>query len=167
MYALLDSGSQANYISWKAMTKAGLRPFRKRQSYPLHVAKGQKMPGDAIIEHEVTRILHIQDNQWKMNLDVFGLAAHDIILGLPWLRERNPQIDWVNRTLSFTDQTSTIDPNPVHRQRSMTDEKMNNNSITSNPRTSQRRLNLDTKEGEYPMSKVLEKRATPAILSEY
>jgi hypothetical protein len=48
----------------------------------------------------------------------------------------------------------------------MTDEKTINN-IASKPRSSQRRLNLDTQEGKYPMSKVLEKRATPAIPSEY
>jgi transposase InsO family protein len=162
MNALLDSGSQSNYVSGQAMMRAGLHPFQKEQSYPIHVANGQRMPGESVIRHEVMTTLHIQDKQWKVNLDVFGLAAHDIILGIPWLRESNPQIDWVNRTLSFADQKSTTGPKPTHRQRSMVDEKTLNN-ISSKTRVSQRRHSLDSS----AISKVLEKRATPAIPSEY
>jgi hypothetical protein len=52
------------------------------------------MPGEAKITHEVTRVtLSIQNHQEEIDLDVFGLATHDIILGLPWLREHNPRID--------------------------------------------------------------------------
>jgi hypothetical protein len=94
MQALVDSGSQANYLSARAVFLAGLRPLRKEESYPLHVANGQPMPGGNQITHEVTGVtLSIQDHQEKLDLDVFGLATHDIILGLPWLREHNPRID--------------------------------------------------------------------------
>lgn len=42
------------------------------------------MPGGNQITHEVTGVtLSIQDHQEKLDLDVFGLATHDIILGLP------------------------------------------------------------------------------------
>ena len=102
MQALVDSGSQSNYISARAVFLAGLRPLRKQDSYPLHVANGQPMPGEAKITHEVTRVtLSIQNHQEEIDLDVFGLATHDIILGLPWLREHNPRIDWKSKTFSF------------------------------------------------------------------
>ena len=84
MQALVDSGSQANYLSARAVFLAGLRPLRKEESYPLHVANGQPMPGGNQITHEVTGVtLSIQDHQEKLDLDVFRLATHDIILGLP------------------------------------------------------------------------------------
>jgi transposase InsO family protein len=165
MNALLDSGSQANYISGTAMVRAGLHPFLKKRPYPLHVANGERMPQESVIKHEVSTTLHIQETKWIGTLDVFGLAAHDIILGLPWLRESNPHIDWVNRTLSFKRQNSTTDLMPTHRQRSMVDEKMmSNNNITSKTRPLRKRLSLDSHED---ITKVLEKRATPAIPSEY
>ena len=84
MQALVDSGSQANYLSAQAVFLARLRPLRKEESYPLHVTNGQPMPGGNQITHEVTRVtLSIQDHQEKLDLDVFRQATHDIILGLP------------------------------------------------------------------------------------
>ena len=56
MQALVDSGSQANYLSARAVFLAGLRPLKKEESYPLHVANGQPMPGGNQITHEVTRV---------------------------------------------------------------------------------------------------------------
>jgi hypothetical protein len=168
MKALIDSGSQDNYISKEMMIRAGLYPSQKpdHEVYTALTASGRPMPGNTTIDEEVTATIQIQKRQWTISLDVLGLAAHDIVLGLPWLRESNPNIDWVNRKLSFTDQNSTVDLVPVHQQSLMTDEKMINN-ITSATRSSRQRLNLDIQEEEYPMSKVLEKRATPAIPSEY
>jgi hypothetical protein len=51
------------------------------------------MPHESLIKHKVITKLNIQGHYKKICLDVFGLAAHNIILGLPWLREHNPQID--------------------------------------------------------------------------
>jgi hypothetical protein len=46
-----------------------------------------------LIKHEVVTKLDIQEHYEKICLDVFSLAAYDIILGLPWLQEHNLQID--------------------------------------------------------------------------
>ena len=56
MQALVDSGSQANYLSARAVFLARLRPLRKEESYPLHVANGQPMPGGNQITHKVTGV---------------------------------------------------------------------------------------------------------------
>jgi hypothetical protein len=84
MQALVDSGSQANYISAQAVLLAGLRPLRKDESYPLHVANGEPILGETQITHEVTEVtLRIQNYREQLDLDVFRLATHNIILGLP------------------------------------------------------------------------------------
>jgi hypothetical protein len=60
------------------------------------------------ITHEVTEVtLSIQKHQEKIAFDVFGLATHDIILGLPWLRKHNPRVDWIRERfrLSVVDWT--------------------------------------------------------------
>jgi hypothetical protein len=41
------------------------------------------MPRELTIKHEVSTKLHIQEHQETICLDVFSLAAHDIILGIP------------------------------------------------------------------------------------
>ena len=168
MKALLDSGSQANYISGPALFKAGLRPRRKEIPYPLHVANGEKMPRESVIRYEVETEVSIQKHRVKQNLDVLGLAAHDIILGLPWLRKVNPKIDWANRTLSFENQNDTTDSKPTRRQRSTVDEKKYNYNLTSTKTHSTiRMVDLDNRGRHSDMSRVLEKRVPPDIPEQY
>ena len=98
MQALVDSGSQANYVSAHVVARAGLEVQRKQQPYPLHVANGEPMPNESEITHEVRQVtLSIQEHVEEIDLDVIGLATHDIILGLPWLRKHNPRIDWKSK----------------------------------------------------------------------
>ncbi|KAI1686157.1 reverse transcriptase [Pyrenophora tritici-repentis] len=176
MKALVDSGSQANYVSAHAASSAGLKPLRKQEAYPLHVANGEPMPGEQEITHEVRQVtLNIQGHQEKIDLDVFGLATHDIILGLPWLREHNPRIDWKSKTFSFeccgTDATTS---QPTHCQSTMVDERKLNN-IAKKKRASTKdglkKQGSDSADaGTEPpgrQTRVLEKRATPEIPEEY
>jgi transposase InsO family protein len=164
MKALLDSGSSANFISGTAALRAGLKPYRKQEPYFLHVANGEEMPIESGITHALVTKLNIQGHQEKIHLDVFGLAAHDVVLGLPWLREHNPRIDWKNSLLSFDDCRRTRNQKPAHRQCSMVDEKMINSLTSQKTRSQTRTVGLDIQED---MTKVLEKRATPAIPVEY
>ena len=98
MQALVDSGSQANYVSAHAVQQAGLEVQRKQEPYPLYVASGEPMPKGNKITEEVRQVtLSIQEHEEELDLDVLGLAIHDIILGLPWLREHNPRIDWTSK----------------------------------------------------------------------
>jgi transposase InsO family protein len=165
MKALLDSGSSANFISGDAALRAGLKPYLKEEPYPLHVANGERMPNESIIKHEAMTKLDIQGHQEKICLDIFGLAAHDVILGLPWLQEHNPQIDWITRTLSLKNCASTHSSKPAQRQCSLADEKTINN-IASKPTRIYKR-SPPCAEGAIPDTRVLEKRATPVIPREY
>jgi transposase InsO family protein len=168
MKALLDSGSQANYISGKALFEAGLQPYQKREPYPLHVANGQRMPDESMIRREIVVKLSIHGHQEEICLDVFGLAAHDIILGLPWLQEHNPTINWVTRKLLLENCDCTRSSKPAHRQRSMADEKTINNIASK--QTHQRKRVVDStmiRRKSLPDVRVLEKRATPVIPREY
>jgi hypothetical protein len=48
------------------------------------------MPGELVVTHEVVqRRLKVFNHKELLDLDVLGTATHDIILGLPWLREHN------------------------------------------------------------------------------
>jgi transposase InsO family protein len=65
-----------------------------------------------------------------VTLDVLRLASQDVILGLPWLQEVNPRIDWKSGKLSFDGCVAAHRPKPTHRQNLVVDEKMIN-EITS------------------------------------
>jgi transposase InsO family protein len=148
--------------------EAGLQPYQKREPYPLHVANGQRMPDESMIRREIVVKLSIHGHQEEICLDVFGLAAHDIILGLPWLQEHNPTINWVTRKLLLENCDCTRSSKPAHRQRSMADEKTINNIASK--QTHQRKRVVDStmiRRKSLPDVRVLEKRATPVIPREY
>jgi transposase InsO family protein len=93
------------------------------------------MPGQMLIKHEVLGApLEIQDHSEEIDLDYFGLATHDVILGIPWLRKHNPRINWTQRQLSFEDCDCTSSLALTHRQRSMVNENAVNNIQTGSTR---------------------------------
>jgi hypothetical protein len=52
------------------------------------------MPQELEITREVSSVpMKLSTHHEEIDLDVFGMATHDIILGLPWLRKHNPKID--------------------------------------------------------------------------
>lgn len=124
MQALVDSGAQGCYVSAHAVKKAGLSRLRKQEPYPLHVATGELMPKGHKITHEVKRVtLSIQEHEEKIDLDVFGPAIHDVILGLPWLREHNPRIDWKSKVFEFECcGLGATASQPTHQRSLMVDE---------------------------------------------
>ena len=51
--------------------------------------------GTEIVDSTVQNMSYkIEDYQTKGNFDLIPLAYHDVILGMPWLRKVNPQINW-------------------------------------------------------------------------
>lgn len=131
MKALMDSGSAGNCISPDAVKRAGLKTKLKKDPCHVRVATGEAMPGQAVITHETTTDIHINGYRMKITLDVLSLAGKDVILGLPWLKEVNPKIDWARNTLSFDGHVAAHGPQPTHKQSLVVDEKMIN-EITSN-----------------------------------
>ena len=150
MTALLDSGAQSSYLSLRAIWLAGLRPQRKEQPYPLRVANGEPMPEESEITHEVTDIqMNIYRHHEEITLDVFGMATHDVILGLPWLRKHNPWIDWKNRRLSLNRcNCGTTTSKPAQLTMQLADEREISN-IFSNDKTRQDRA-VDRADAERP-----------------
>jgi hypothetical protein len=169
MKALVDSGATENLVSERAVFAAGLQPLKKQQPYPLHMGNGQT----SIIRHEVLGVpLELHKHHEKIDLDYFGLATHDVILGLPWLRKHNPRVNWKDHKLSLDgcDCTSSLDP--THLTQTMVDEKTYLNMAS--PKTRQRQKSVgsvtDSVPGTKPESqtRIMEtERAPPEIPKEY
>jgi transposase InsO family protein len=170
MHALLDSGAQANYISPYAKKAAGLSDIAKEESYSLRVASGERMPGSPRITREVRTTFELGGQPPRsITLDVFDMAHHDVILGLPWLREHNPVIDWKNITIMFSEsQNQTpLSSKPVRSTTATTDEKTIN-YIASHPVPLEKRTtSTDTVRTAGQQVRVLEKKVTPVIPKEY
>jgi hypothetical protein len=94
------------------------------------------MPGEENVTLEVQGApLQLQDHEETLDLDILGTAAHDVILGLPWLRKHNLYINWARRTLQFDGcRCGTTTRHPTRPTPESVDEKEINN-ISSTHKT--------------------------------
>jgi transposase InsO family protein len=129
------------------------------------------MPGEEKVTLEVRGApLQITNHEEKLDLDILGTAAHDVILGLPWLRKHNPRINWKKRQLSFDGcRCGTTTSKPTQPAPELVDEREINN-ISSTHKTRQDRA-VDRADAERPTghkATVKEKEgAPPDIPDEY
>lgn len=104
---LLDTGAIRNYISLS---------YAKRSQIPIKRVppKTIRTPGGLLRLHGnaefVLGIAEWRDKVEAIVLDLEG-AGFDIVLGMEWFQERNPQADW--RDLEFSIETNT-GTNPIH-----------------------------------------------------
>jgi hypothetical protein len=54
----------------------------------------------------------IRGDSQKLTFDVLKSIKYDAILGMPWLREKNPRIDWISKELYATEEAYDIPEQP-------------------------------------------------------
>ena len=64
------------------------------------------------ITHKVRLFLKVGQDEEKFDFFVTSLGPEKIILGLPWLRHRNPMIDWQQGTMKLS-ATAGTSPEPI------------------------------------------------------
>ena len=97
--ALVDSGAEGTFISQYLIDKFSI------PSYPLEKPiMAQNVDGTPVKGADITRftILPIRVGTTSIPtnfLIIGGIANEQIILGHPWLKQNNPQIDWQNNNI--------------------------------------------------------------------
>ncbi|EEB89118.1 hypothetical protein MPER_12827, partial [Moniliophthora perniciosa FA553] len=103
--ALIDSGAGGKFISHSAAR--GLK--WKKLPKPIEVFNVDQTPNKkGMITHTVEVPLTIAGRQIREELYISGLGNEEIILGLPWLRKHNPDIDWATGKLDFKPRKTEI-----------------------------------------------------------
>ena len=100
---MIDSGATGNFISPKALARLNI-PITKIKPYVLQVVDGTKIDyQDGIIDQGTvpsklrSKDGHVSDVQF----DIATTGKHEAILGMPWIREHNPEIDWISNEIRF------------------------------------------------------------------
>src|SRR5215467_10927235 len=98
--ALIDSGSQDNFIDKKYIKEHGLIEQPLDQPIILRYADGSTPPEATV--RSVTNLDTIINGQpCEIRTLVTKLKGKDIILGTPFLEQHNPDIDWKERTFTW------------------------------------------------------------------
>ena len=97
---LIDCGAQGRFIDKKLALKKGIALTRlKTPVTPINVDGTENKSGK--IEYITWLNLHFGDIKMITRLLVTDLGKEQIILGLPWLQEYNPIIDWAKGTIEI------------------------------------------------------------------
>ena len=109
--ALLDTGASNNFIRSKCLEGTSIEIPSSSDSSDLIVrlADGTQLtvPKSSITLRYSLEELQGQDDFILLDLD----DRFDIILGLPWCRRHQPNIDWENYCLQFPSSSSSLDVN--------------------------------------------------------
>ena len=101
---LLDCGAEGNFMSSRYAEKHSVH------LYPLtHPIIPRNVDGSINQAGKITHFTHVRTKIGKdlylIRLLVTNIGKHDIILGLPWLQEYNPVIDWKKGTMTMPERT--------------------------------------------------------------
>jgi hypothetical protein len=93
--ALLDSGASGMFIDTDYVKEQKLNT--RRLSRPIPVNNVDGTPNEAgPIEEIVDVILRYETHTEQTKFVVTRLGGQQMLLGLPWLKEHNPEIDWAS-----------------------------------------------------------------------
>lgn len=99
--AMIDSGATADFLSESYVKEWGLRLNRKGRPYPLVTADGTPISSNqGMVKYETTVVMKAMGKTVKRTFDVANIGDTDVILGLSWLQDEKPHVDWSTLTVS-------------------------------------------------------------------
>src|SRR6266436_3172550 len=91
--ALVDCGAGGKFIDQSYARNNGITRMPLERPLPVYNVDGTPNK-EGTITHQVELDLKIGDRVQRETLLVSGLGKQKVILGLPWLQENNPDINW-------------------------------------------------------------------------
>jgi hypothetical protein len=105
--ALADTGASGKFIDERYSKKLGLPRIPLKEPLDVYNVDGTQNKKGTITHY--TRIpITIGERTTQEELMITGLGRQKIILGLPWFRENNPDIDWDTGKVKWRKPTKKI-----------------------------------------------------------
>jgi len=95
---LLDCGSTTNFVSTRYVKLNNIPTVNIANSQVVKLADGSVHSTCKLVQ---SLHLYFNDRDLCESLLVMPLDSFDIILGMPWLKKHNPNIDWLTNNVTF------------------------------------------------------------------
>ena len=96
---MVDSGATTKFLHRRFVEKNQVTTRKLARPIPLYNIDGTENRDGTITEVAVLDMA-IGDHQEKVVFVVTDIGEEDVIIGLDWLREHNPEVDWEHGSLS-------------------------------------------------------------------
>ena len=97
---LIDSGAGGKFIDQNYAKRTGFKTHKLEKPLQAYNVDGNENKWGTI-KYYVNLNLEINGRKMTMELLVTGLGKERIILGFPWLQEKNPEINWKTGKFSW------------------------------------------------------------------
>jgi hypothetical protein len=97
---MIDSGAAGNFMDSDYASSGRVPTIRKRVATPLVGLNGEKL-NEGITHHTEWINMVIGNHLEPICFDITGLGGYDVVLGIPWLRQHSPRIDWRRDEIHF------------------------------------------------------------------
>ena len=98
--AMIDSGATEDFIDREVCNKHGIKMIKAKHPREIYLADG-KPSAMGPVTHMTKVPMDISSHRELATFQVANLENHEVILGMPWLREHNPRIDWNDKRIIF------------------------------------------------------------------
>ena len=113
---MVDSGATGNYMDPRFKEQLGILGIEKARPEPISGLNGENLGGHLTVESGFVPMA-VASHLERMNFDVTPLGQYDVVLGIPWLRNHNPEIDWKTGQMNFTNcNCPKTTKGPSHRE---------------------------------------------------
>ena len=104
--AMIDSGATEDFIDQVVWNKHGIKTIKATNLREIYLADGKPSPMEPVT-HIVKVPIDINSYRELATFQVANLRHHEVILGMPWLTEHNPTIDWKEKKITFISERCT------------------------------------------------------------
>jgi len=104
--AMIDSGATEDFIDREVCNKHGIKMIKAKHPREIYLADG-KPSAMGPVTHITKVPMDISSHRELATFQVVNLQNHEVILGMPWLREHNPTIDWNDKRITFNSERCT------------------------------------------------------------
>ena len=104
--ALLNTGAGGKFINQNFVLANGIRTQKLEKPITVYNVDGTKNKTGTITRYADVK-LQVGDRTRTTQLLVTGLGKQKVILGFPWFKEINPEINWKERTLTWWKENRT------------------------------------------------------------
>jgi len=103
---MIDSGATEDFIDREVCNKHGIKMIKAKNPKEIYLVEGEP---SAIgpVTHMTKVPMDISSHRELATFQVANLQNHEVILGMPWLREHNPTIDWNDKRITFNSEQCT------------------------------------------------------------
>src|SRR3954453_11661559 len=98
---MIDSEATGNFITPQFIARAKISTQQKLTPVQINTIDGKPFDEGTLGEETTPVPMNFEHHLEMIQFDTAKIARYDAILGMPWLEEHNPNIDWATQDIDF------------------------------------------------------------------